>query len=148
MAVIGCVTAHSASSVFTEGILKDYLAWETLERELEDGPSGNGPGRKPTDGEEAVERNRKTDDEGPAMTLMRELLDVTDLRQYSPPRLPDAAFLVAASRDAYIPPSSATLLHAHWPGSTMRWLRSGHVGAFLFHRSDFLKAIRDAFSRL
>jgi len=82
------------------------------------------------------------------MTLMRELLDVTDLRQYSPPRLPEAAFLVAASRDAYIPPASATLLHDHWPGSTMRWLRSGHVGAFLFHRSDFLKAIRDAFSRL
>ena len=148
MAVIGCVTAHSASAVFTEGILKDYLAWETLERELEDGPSGNGPSRKRTGGREAIERNRETEGVSPAMALMRERLDVTDLRQYSPPRLPEAAFLVAASCDAYIPPASATLLHDHWPGSTMRWLRSGHVGAFLFHRSDFLKAIRDAFSRL
>ena len=148
MAVIGCVTAHSASAVFTEGILKDYLAWETLERELEDGPSGNGPSRKRTAGGEMIERNRETAGAGAARALMRELLDVTDLRQYSPPRFSEAAFLVAASRDAYIPPSSATLLHAHWPGSTMRWLRTGHVGAFLFHRSDFLKAIRDAFSRL
>jgi len=40
------------------------------------------------------------------------------------------------------------MLHAHWPGSTMRWLCTGHVGAFLFHRSDFLAAIRDAFARL
>ncbi len=40
------------------------------------------------------------------------------------------------------------IYHTHWPGSTMRWLGTGHVGAFLFHRSDFLKAIREAFARL
>jgi len=122
VAMIGCVTAHSASAVFTEGILKNYLAWEVLNREL--------------------------DGDGPAIALMRELLDLTDLRRFPPPRRPEAAFLVAASRDAYIPPSSAAMLHAHWPGSTMRWLCTGHVGAFLFHRSDFLAAIRDAFARL
>ncbi len=148
MAVIGCVTAHSASAVFTEGILKNYLAWEILNGELDSGPPENGPNRKRTGGGEAIERNRETDGAGPAMALMRELLDVTDLRQYSPPQLPEAAFLVAASRDAYIPPASAAMLHDHWSGSTMRWLRTGHVGAFLFHRGDFLKAIRDAFSRL
>ncbi|MCE5265754.1 MAG: alpha/beta hydrolase family protein [Deltaproteobacteria bacterium] len=122
VAMVGCVTAHSASAVFTEGILKNYLAWEVLNREL--------------------------DDDAPAIGLMRELLDLTDLRGYSPPRRPEAAFLVAASRDAYIPPASAALLHAHWPGSTMRWLATGHVGAFLFHRLDFLEATRDAFARL
>jgi pimeloyl-ACP methyl ester carboxylesterase len=122
VAMVGCVTAHSASAVFTEGILKNYLAWEVLNRGLDGG--------------------------GPAIALMRELLDLTDLRQYPPLRRPEAAFLVAASRDAYIPPASAAMLHAHWPGSTMRWLRTGHVGAFLFHRRDFLAAIRDAFARL
>jgi hypothetical protein len=122
VAMIGCVTAHSASAVFTEGILKNYLAWEVLNREL--------------------------DGDGPAIALMRELLDLTDLRRSPPLRRPEAAFLVAASRDAYIPPASAAMLHAHWPGSTMRWLGTGHVGAFLFHRRDFLKAIRDAFARL
>ena len=122
VAMIGCVTAHSASAVFTEGILKNYLAWEVLNREL--------------------------DGDGPAIALMRELLDLTDLRRFPPPRQPEAAFLVAASRDAYIPPASAALLHAHWPGSTMRWLKTGHVGAFLFHRRDFLQAVLDAFTRL
>lgn len=122
VAMIGFVTAHSASAVFTEGILKNYLAWEVLNREL--------------------------DAEGPAIALMRELLDLTDLRRFPPLLRPEAALLVAASRDAYIPPASAAMLHAHWPGSTMRWLRTGHVGAFLFHRRDFLRAIRDAFAHL
>ncbi len=135
MAVIGCVTAHSASAVFTDGILKNYLAWETLNGELDGGPPGIAPNREPHGG-------------GRAMELMREMLDVTDLRRYPPPRRPEAAFLVAAENDAYIPPASAAMLYAHWPGSTMRWLGGGHVGAFLFHRRDFLEAIRDAFARL
>lgn len=122
VAMVGCVTAHSASAVFTEGILKNYLAWEVLNREL--------------------------DGEAPAIELMRELLGLTDLRRFPPLRRPEAALLVAACRDAYIPPASAAMLHAHWPGSTMRWLATGHVGAFLFHRRDFLAAIRDAFARL
>jgi hypothetical protein len=82
------------------------------------------------------------------MALVREFLDVTDLRLSPPPLKPAAAFLVAARRDAYIPAASAAMLHAHWRGSTMRWLGGGHVGAFLFHRRDFLAAIRDAFARL
>jgi pimeloyl-ACP methyl ester carboxylesterase len=122
VAMIGCVTAHSASAVFTEGILKNHLAWDVLNREWAGG--------------------------GPAIALMRELLDRTDLRRSPPLKRPEAAFLVAARRDAYIPAASAAMLHAHWPGSTMRWLDTGHVGAFLFHRRDFLRAVREAFGRL
>jgi pimeloyl-ACP methyl ester carboxylesterase len=148
VAMIGCVTAHSASAVFTEGILKNYLAWEVLNRELNGSKSGIALNRERHGKETAIDLNREVNGPGPAMTLMRELLGVTDLRRFPPLRRPEAAFLVAASRDAYIPPASAAMLHAHWPGSTMRWLGTGHVGAFLFHRRDFLKAIRDAFARL
>ena len=122
VAMIGCVTAHSASAVFTEGILKNYLDWEGLNREIEGDIQ--------------------------AIDLMRQLLDRTDIRRFPPPIRPEAAFLVAAKYDDYIPMASAETVHTQWPGSTMRWLESGHVGAFLFHRSDFLAAIRDAFTRL
>jgi pimeloyl-ACP methyl ester carboxylesterase len=122
VAMIGCVTAHSASAVFTEGILKHYLDWEALNREIEGGIQ--------------------------AIDLMRQLLDGTDIRRFPPPKRPEMSFLVAALHDAYIPRSSAEMVHTHWPGSTMRWLDSGHVGAFLFHRRDFLAAMRDAFARL
>jgi pimeloyl-ACP methyl ester carboxylesterase len=122
VAMVGCVTAHSASAVFTEGILSRYLAWDTLEGQL--------------------------DGQGGAVALMRELLAITDIRGLPPLKCPSAAFLVAAADDAYVPSASARLLHDHWPGSTLRWLRGGHVGAFLFHRPAFLVAIRDAFAAL
>lgn len=122
VAMIGCVTAHSASAVFTEGILKNYIDWETL--------------------------NRTIDGDAQAIDLMRQFLDRTDIRRFPPPPRPEAAFLVAARHDAYIPRASAERVHTHWPGSTLRWLESGHVGAFLFHRRDFRAAVRDAFARL
>jgi hypothetical protein len=122
LAMIGCLTAHSASAVFTEGILKQYLAWEVLNREL-----GN---------------------ENGAIDLMGELLGITDIRRYPPPIRPEAAFLVAAKKDAYIPVSSARKVHDHWPGSSIQWLNTGHVGAYLCHRNKFRTAIRDAFARL
>lgn len=122
VAIAACIAPHSASAVFTEGILKDYLAWDVLNRELE------GSGR--------------------AFELVREFLDLTDIRHYPIPVRPRACFLVAAAKDAYIPPESAMILHRHWPGSDMRWLKCGHVGAFLFHRRDFLEAIVKAFEKL
>lgn len=122
VAMIGCMTAHSASAVFTEGLLKNYIDWKTLNRGIDGGLR--------------------------AIDLMRQLLDRSDIGYFPPPRRPEAAFLVAAKYDAYVPPASAERVHSHWPGSTIRWLDSGHVGAFLFHRRDFLAAVRDAFARL
>ena len=121
-AIVACITPHSAGAVFTQGILKKYLAWDVLEREL--GGSGK------------------------AFDLMRDFLDLTDIRHCPVPANPRACFLVAASQDAYIPPESAIILNRHWPGSTMQWLRCGHVGAFLFHRRDFIAAIVKAFGHL
>jgi pimeloyl-ACP methyl ester carboxylesterase len=121
-AIVACITPHSASAVFTEGILKDYLAWDVLDREL--------------------------DGSGRAFDLMRDFLNLTDIRHYPTPVTPRACFLVAAAKDAYIPPESAMILHRHWPGSNMRWLKGGHVGAFVFHRRDFLEAIVKAFEQL
>ena len=121
-AIAACITPHSASAVFTEGILKEYLAWDVLNRELK------GSGR--------------------AFELMRDFLNLTDIRHYPVPVNPRTCFLVAAAQDAYIPPESAMILHRHWPGSNMQWLKGGHVGAFLFHRRDFLAAIIKAFEQL
>ena len=121
-AIVACITPHSASAVFTQGILKKYLAWDVLEREL--------------------------DGSGSAFDLMRDFLDLTDIRHYPVPANPRACFLVAAAKDAYIPPESAMILHQCWPGSTMRWLKGGHVGAFLFHRGAFVEAIVKAFGQL
>ena len=122
VAIAACVAPHSAGAVFTEGILKHYSAWDILNRQLD-----------------GFDR---------AVDFMGRILGRTDIRKYPLPARPDAAFLVAAARDAYIPPESASILHRHWPGSSLTWLNTGHVGAFLFHRKDFLQAAIRAFSRL
>ena len=122
IAIAACVAPHSAGAVFTEGILRNYLDWDILNRQLD-----------------GFDR---------AIDFMRRILGLTDIRNYPFPARPDAAFIVAAARDAYIPPESASILHRHWPGSGMKWLNTGHVGAFLFHRRDFLEAAVRAFSRL
>ena len=122
VAIAAFITPNSPSVVFTEGVLKHYLAWDVLNRQL------NG--------------------KGPAITFMRELLDLSDLRRLPPPARPEAAFLIAGKKDAYIPPAAAERLYAHWPGSHLKWLNTGHIGAFVFHRRDFSTAIVSAFARL
>jgi pimeloyl-ACP methyl ester carboxylesterase len=122
LAVTALITPHSAAAVFTEGILKHYCAWEVLNRQL--GVSGS------------------------AMTKMREFLDHTDLRRLPPLLRPEAAFLVGARADAYISRESVENVHRHWPGSTLTWVGSGHVGAFLFHRGLWVEAVRNSFARL
>jgi hypothetical protein len=122
LAIACLVTPHSAAAVFTEGLLKNYCAWHTLGREL--GGAGN------------------------ARRLMRELLHLTDIRLLSFPARPQGIFMVGARKDAYIPRESVRLLHEHWPGSTLRWIDSGHVGAFLFYRRAFLNIVQEAIGNL
>ncbi len=118
LATACCITPHSAQVIFTEGILKRQVAWEVM---------GAAP--------DPVER-------------VRGLLAVTDLCSLPPPRRPDAAVIVAGRRDAYIPAYSPVRLQRHWPGSVLRWLDSGHVTAFLFHRRTFVRAVREAFAAM
>lgn len=122
LAVTALITPHSAAAVFTEGILKRYCAWDVL--------------------------NRQLDGSGDAMTKMRAFLDHTDIRRLPPLGRPDAAFLVGARADAYISRESVEAVHRHWPGSTLTWVDSGHVGAFLFHRGLWVEAVRQSFERL
>lgn len=64
------------------------------------------------------------------------------------PQRPDAAVLVGATDDAYVSPGSLLELHAHWPGSEVRFVPGGHVSAFLLHQRQFRAAISDSLARL
>ena len=56
--------------------------------------------------------------------------------------------LVGATDDAYVSPQSVKELAAHWPGSEVRWVKGGHVSAFLLQQSAFRLAISDSINRL
>ncbi|HOJ52703.1 MAG TPA: alpha/beta hydrolase family protein [Syntrophales bacterium] len=122
---IGCVAfiaPHSAEAVYLQGILRHYVAWEVLKRESQ--------GR--FDPEE----------------FFRKVLSRTDIREMSPPHPIRAAVIIGALNDAYIPRQSVEILHNHWPEARIKWVRGGHVSAFLRHRKELLKGVQEVFEVL
>jgi len=122
VAVAPCIAPHNGAAVYNEGLLTTCCAWDVLA-----GPMGS------------VEA---------AKAHMREAFAYTDVRRFPRPLRPDAVVVVGARRDAFVPPESAEIIHGHLPGSTLRWLEAGHVGAFLLYRRAFMAAIVDALGRL
>jgi hypothetical protein len=64
------------------------------------------------------------------------------------PACPGAAVVVAAEADACVPAAESRAIHRHWPGSELRWLATGHVGAVVLESSHMVEAVRDAVARL
>lgn len=124
LAVAACIPSHSASPVYTEGILSRCCDWTALAR------------LNPL-------ATRRTVPE-----LLRDVLDVSDLRHLPPPPLPEACVIVGGRRDAYIPAYSTTIAHQLRPGSELRWIDMGHVTSFVLGRGAFLHAIHTAFQKL
>jgi len=58
------------------------------------------------------------------------------------------AVMVSARSDGYVPPEATRLLHAHWPGSDLRWVAGGHATLLWTRKGALAKAIEDSFSRL
>lgn len=58
-----------------------------------------------------------------------------------------AAVIVAGLGDGYIPQGAVTDLHAHWPGSQLRWLNAGHASMIWRHKPALVDAIVAAFER-
>ena len=59
-----------------------------------------------------------------------------------------AAVIVGGSRDGYIPRIAVEHLHAHWPGSELRWLDAGHATMIWRHKPALAAAIVASFDRL
>jgi dienelactone hydrolase len=122
IAVTPCATGISPASVFTEGLLSRYVDWPRLAADTGDVPA--------------------------AKRRLAELLERAALRRLGPPRRPDAAILVAAERDGYIDPHSVHALRDHWPGSTLRWVDSGHISTFLLQRRALADGVAASFAAL
>lgn len=117
--VVPCAAGHEPVYTFTEGLLSRLIAWERLGSDLQ----------------AAKER-------------LGGWLRKAALVGLPVPRRPDASVLVAAQRDGYIHPDSVRALHAHWPGSQLRWTRGGHVSSILLDRHQISRALVDSLALL
>jgi poly(3-hydroxyalkanoate) synthetase len=62
--------------------------------------------------------------------------------------VPEAAVLIAATQDQYVPRDSVSYIHALWQGSTKWHIDGGHVTSFVFADPVYRSAIRHAFTKL
>jgi hypothetical protein len=67
---------------------------------------------------------------------------------FPPPLHASKAVLAAPTGDGYIPRHAFEALHAHWPGSELRWIKGGHASVLLWRKRELAQAIADSFEPL
>lgn len=122
IAVVPFLSPSSIASQYAHGALSLSCIWEVLARQ--------------------------TGGEVSARCRLEQVMDVGNLLRLPSPVRTEAAILINARRDAYVPSYLARQLHEHWPGSEQRWVAGGHISSVLFSREDLIRAITDAFQRL
>lgn len=70
--------------------------------------------------------------------FMRGIMDeCTHLKNFSVPINTELIIAIAAMEDAYVPRDDCTHLQDIWPGASIRFLKGGHVSAFLLYIDTF-----------
>nr|CAG4645618.1 EOG090X08BF [Lynceus sp. MCZ IZ 141354] len=94
----------------------------------------------------AVERAKVRQE---ALEFMRGIMDeFTHISNYSTPVDTELITIIAAENDAYVPRDGATDLRTLWPGCQMKYVKTGHVAAYLLHHKMFREAVKDGFNKL
>lgn len=122
VACAALATGASAAAIYTRGLLQ----WSVDFRRLEAESRSNSEARQ----------------------RIEELFLPADISQYPPPPRADAAVIAGCKRDAYVLQSETERLHAHWRGSTLRWLDTGHFSALLTCRPALCDCVAEAASKL
>jgi pimeloyl-ACP methyl ester carboxylesterase len=119
VAIAGLAASHSPGPVWLDGIITNMVDWDAL------GGRANGNEER----------------------LRHELSGASVLAVPPHPHTAHAV-IVGARSDGYIPPSAVEDLHAHWPGSELRWLPGGHATMIWRQKDALVDAIVASFDRL
>lgn len=92
--------------------------------------------------------NEVTAGERVALNFMNGIMDeCTHLKNYSVPVDTSLTIAVCADDDAYVPLKGRANLAAVWSGAEVRYVKGGHVRAYVQYQKVFRVAIIDAFER-
>ena len=73
-----------------------------------------------------------------AIQFMRGIMDeCTHLKNFSTPVDTSLIIAICATDDGYVPREGVTHLADVWPGAEVRYINTGHVGAYLMHQTAF-----------
>ena len=122
VALGGFLVPHSAVPIFTQGVLRRECDWSALKA--------------------------TTAHEDEAIQKLVTFLENVNLSAFPPPHQQEAAIIVNARDDAFVPGDSSQVIQSLWPKAEMRLVDGGHVRAFLKERAFFQEAIHDALARV
>ncbi|XP_025830127.1 protein ABHD18 [Agrilus planipennis] len=95
---------------------------------------------------ESLSRSNKWEKE--AIWFMKGMMDeCTHLKNFSVPFDTSLIIALCAISDGYVPREGCSKLEDIWPGATVRYLNTGHVGAYIWYLKEFRKAIVEAFEK-
>lgn len=88
-----------------------------------------------------------------AVAISARLLRITDITNFSPPKLPKAATFVGASHDLYVPATTSLIaqwkrLKETWEGATIQSVVGGHVSACVLHSDTYCGVVVETIRRL
>jgi len=118
IAAAPCAAGNSAGPTFTESPLAEVPAWDVLQDGLD------------------MDARQK----------FLELVNHYTLSRWNPPIDAESAIIVGLTHDLIIPPAEVEALHAHWPGSRLRWVNASHMSGVYGRVRAVREAIYDAFS--
>ncbi|KAK0154243.1 Protein ABHD18 [Merluccius polli] len=73
-----------------------------------------------------------------SLSFMKGVMDeCTHMANFSVPVDPSLIIVVQAEEDAYIPRTGVLSLQQIWPGCEVRYLKGGHISAYLFKQNHF-----------
>ncbi|KAK5639583.1 hypothetical protein RI129_012075 [Pyrocoelia pectoralis] len=83
-----------------------------------------------------------------AVWFMKGIMDeCTHLKNFSIPFDTSLIYAICAMHDGYVPNYGCCKLEDVWPKATIRYVNSGHVGAYLWYLNLFRKTIVEAFEK-
>jgi len=72
------------------------------------------------------------------MQFMRGIMDeCTHLKNFSVPVDTSLIIAICATEDGYVPREGVTHLADVWPGAEVRYINTGHIGAYILHQAAF-----------
>jgi len=120
----------NGGTVFTDGLLRDCVDWALLQSQMAD-----------------MIKQGLAEHDVDAQQFMRNIMELTDLRNYPLPLIPEGALHVAAEYDRFII-KDPWLLHSHWKGSHLKTIKRGHVTSNLMLPHQFARDIYASFQAL
>jgi hypothetical protein len=149
LSLLSCASWSSSSTVFCDGVLSRTIPWALLTKQFYENKAYQTFYEQLREARE-VTQARSPSNVDPVKDMMRLMMDeFTSLHNYSRPvesNMSNAMF-IACTNDGYVLHDGLPHMNEIWPGCHVRYIRHGHISAFLFNQSVFQNAVAELLQR-